>query len=220
MELLVGMTPNESDLWAGDRTGKPARPATDGDAAVGIEAFLAGAERKAYRITCYALRNHELALDLVQDSMLKLVEKYASRPHHEWPALFFTILNNRITDARRSRRVRESAGKLVSLFRTPAGGDGGDEIDLLEYDIAGRNKDRDAEPEGHLANKQLRDQLERAVSTLSERQREVFLLREWQGLDVRDTARALGCSEGSVKQHHFRAMQALRQKLAEVWQDE
>jgi len=180
-----------------------------------MDRFLAGVEQKGYRMAFYALRDRDAALDVVQDAMLKLVEKYAKRPAQEWPALFYTILNNRITDVRRWRMLRESAGKLISLFYT---GPDKEENDLLE---AGLGVDRDErEPEQVAYGKQLGRFIDSAVAKLSERQRQVFLLRESQGFNVRDTAAILGCSEGSVKQHHFRAMQALRAELAGVWDHE
>lgn len=177
-----------------------------------MDRFLEGVEHKGYRMALYALRDRDTALDVVQDAMLKLYEKYSERPAKEWPALFFTILNNRITDVRRWRMLRQSAGKLVSFFRSRPDEE---EDDLLE---AGLGVDQDErEPEQSAYGKQLGRYINRAVSNLSERQRQVFLLRETQGFSVRDTANILGCSEGSVKQHHFRAMQALRVELAEVW---
>lgn len=181
--------------------------------------FLASVEHKAYRIARYAIWDHEAALDIVQDSMLKLVEKYSHRPAQEWPPLFYTILNNRIQDVRR-RAVREGAGKIVSLFKLTATDEGATEMDLLETAHAASISEGKTEPEIQLRNRQLGAAIDRAITGLSWRQRQVFLLREWQGLNVKDTALVLGCSEGSVKQHHFRAMQGMRKQLAEVWQDD
>jgi len=185
---------------------------------VTLDRFLADNEQKAFRSARYALWDDELALDVVQDAMMKLVEKYAGRPASEWPALFYTIVNNRIRDAQRRRMVRDKAGKVVSLFRVRQ--EDGSEADLLETELAGQDPTGDAEPERALRDKQLRSAIDQAVAGLSWRQRQVFLLREEQGLDVRQTAAVLGCSEGSVKQHHFRAMQALRRQLAEDWHNE
>ncbi len=180
-----------------------------------LDAFFEDVEKRAYRVAVYTLKDEQAALDAVQDAMLKLVEKYSGRPSPEWPALFFTILNNRMIDIQRWGRLREAGGKLISLFRNH---DNGDE-DLLEtglgsdYLIAER-------PEVASWSRDLHNRIDSAVSKLSERQRQVFLLREWQGFNVRETSEILGCSEGSVKQHHFRAMQALRKLLAGVWDDE
>ncbi|MBI5613269.1 MAG: RNA polymerase sigma factor [Gammaproteobacteria bacterium] len=181
-----------------------------------LEEFLAGAEQQAYRMARYALRDHELALDVVQDSMLKLVEHYAAKPANEWPALFFTIVNNRITDVRRGRG---GLNKLVSLFAPRHDGEDG-EVDLSDLLVELDNPEdraRANQPEHAAATRELRQAIERAVAKLPLRQRHVYLLRECQGFDIKDTAAILGCSEGAVKQHHFRAMQALRGLLTEVW---
>ena len=179
--------------------------------------FLAQVEHQAYRMAQYALWDHELALDVVQDSMLKLVQRYREKPAGEWPALFFTILNNRINDARRQRLLHKGINKIISLFdrHRPEGQD--DLPDPLETEIAGS---RAHEPEEEFTARRTRRHIDSAVRQLPARQRQVFLLRESQGLGVQETAQVLGCSEGSVKQHHFRAMQALRRLLAEVWDHE
>lgn len=185
----------------------------------GIEGFLAQVEHRAYRIARHGVWDHELALEIVQDSMMKLVEKYAERPPKEWAALFYTILNNRVNDARRRRLVREKAGRIVSLFAPRRDSDQSIEVDILETESSA-SADPRQEPEAWTRNRQLQMAIDAAVSKLPPRQRDVFLLREWQGLDVRETAQVLGCSQGSVKQHHFRAMQSLRRQLAEVWNDD
>lgn len=178
-----------------------------------LDEFLANSEYKAFKIALYALRDEQAALDVVQDAMLKLSEKYSDRPHTEWPALFFTILNNRITDVRRWRKLREIGGKSISIFRSREDG----EENLLESGLGVETNPTQHQPERALLAKQLRKHIENALEYLSEKQRQVFMLREWQGMSVRDTATVLGCSEGSVKQHHFRAMRTLRKNLAEVW---
>ena len=157
----------------------PPRPApTDG-----LDEFLAGAERQAYRMARYALRDHELALDVVQDSMLKLVEHYAAKPSKEWPALFFTIVNNRITDMRRGRG---GLNKLVSLF-APRHDDEDGEIDLSDFLLESDNPDERAranQPEHAATTRELRAAIERAVARLPLRQRHVYLLRECQGFEI------------------------------------
>ncbi len=178
-----------------------------------MDQFLAQVEHKAFRIAVYALRDEQTALDAVQDAMFKLVEKYENKPEPEWPALFFTILNNRITDIRRWRKLREVGGKTISLFRSHPDGD----EDLLETGLGAELNSPQMRPEQVLSSKQLRKRIDEALEHLSQRQRQVFFLREWQGMSVRDTATVLGCSEGSVKQHHFRAMKFLREHLEEVW---
>ncbi len=183
-----------------------------GPAPATLEAFLAGAEHKAYLMARYALWDHECALDIVQDSMLKLVEHYAHKPAGEWPALFFTIVNNRINDARRRRRLRQGVGRIVSLF----GGGRSDEDEAEEMQIADEAPGERDDPARVVAARRLGGAIEAALHRLPERQRQVFLLREWQELSVKETAQVMGCTEGTVKQHHFRALQGLRVLLAEV----
>ena len=185
-----------------------------------MDAFLAGVEQQAYRIALYALRDEQMALDVVQDSMLKLVEKYLQRPAKEWAPLFFTILNNRITDTHRWNSLRERGGRLISLFRTSPEAGGEEETNLLDTGLGVDTTPGYSEPENQLLGQELGLEMDRALDQLSPRQRQVFLLRDWQGFNVRETAAILGCSQGSVKQHHFRAMQALRRELAEVWDHE
>jgi len=180
-----------------------------------FDAFFEDVEKRAYRVAVYTLRDDQAALDAVQDAMLKLVEKYRERPSSEWPALFFTILNNRMIDIQRWGRLREAGGKLVSLFRSHDSG----EEDLLDSGLGSEHFIADR-PEVASGSRDLHQKIDDAISKLSDRQRQVFLLREWQGFNVRETSEILGCSEGSVKQHHFRAMQALRKYLAGVWENE
>jgi len=197
-----------------DRRGNRDSGGTDRDYP-SLDAFFEDVEKRAYRMAVYTLKDEQAALDAVQDAMLKLVEKYSGRPSKEWPALFFTILNNRMIDIQRWGRLREAGGKLISLFRTH---DNGDE-DLLETGLGSDNFIAER-PEVASWSRDLHKKIDDAITKLSERQRQVFLLREWQGFNVRETSEILGCSEGSVKQHHFRAMQALRKHLAGVWEDE
>jgi len=182
-----------------------------------MDTFLAGVEHQAYRMARHALWDHELALDIVQDTMLKLVERYRQKSVAEWPALFFTILKNRINDARRQRRVREGLGKIVSLFGHHEDGETQEETDLLDLGLGSDDAQSGNRPEDILAGRRLRKAIDAAVRRLPERQRQVFLLREGQELSVKETSQILGCSEGTVKQHHFRAMRTLRHLLTEVW---
>jgi RNA polymerase sigma-70 factor (ECF subfamily) len=170
-----------------------------------LEAFLAATAHRAYRFARCSALDHDAALDAVQESMLKLVEHYARRPEEEWPALFFTILRNAIHDVQRWR-LRWS-WPFAAARREE---DSGPEAAAV---------DTSSSAEARYAAGRQRAALERAIRGLPLRQRQTFLLREWQGFSIEETARILGCSEGSVKQHHFRALQALRSKLSEVWHD-
>jgi RNA polymerase sigma-70 factor (ECF subfamily) len=203
-QVLPGVSPSSLALEAGASRD----PLND---------FLARVEHQAYRMARHALWDHELALDVVQDSMLRLIERYKEKSAAEWPPLFFTILNNRINDARRARRLRDGISKVVSLFGLRKPADGQDEADPAELEI---EDGAGSGPEQLIAGRRIGDHIDHAVGQLAPRQREVFLLRELQGLSVQETAQALGCAEGSVKQHHFRALQSLRRLLAEVWDHE
>lgn len=222
MTTLEAELPTGAGLWdRRDAAAAPAqtegthiRPQDDSDTRA-LDRFLAGVEKKAFVVARGALWDEQQALDVVQDAMLKLVEHYRHRPEGEWPALFFTILRNRIRDAQRRRMTRDRAGRMVSLFLPDR--DGGEGQDRLETELAGQQAASGGDPARRLADKEARAALERALGELSWRQRQVFMLREELGLDIRETAQALGCSAGSVKQHHFRAMQALRRRLAEDW---
>ena len=156
-------------------------------------------------------------MDAVQDSMLRLVQYYRHKPEEEWPALFRTVLNSRINDIRRKRMLEQGKHKLVSLtglFR----GNCDDENDNSEFELPAQERtDGVTAPEVEYIAQELRQHVERALQSLSERQRQVFILREWRGMTITETATTLGCSENSIKQHHFRAMRELRKQLAEVW---
>jgi RNA polymerase sigma-70 factor, ECF subfamily len=150
----------------------------------------------------FAVKDPELALDIVQDAMLKLVEKYRAHSPEEWAPLFYRVLENRIQDQHRRRSVLERV--LVYL-----GFDAEADTPPLDAFPA----PAEAQPEVVLSDRQTHATLLAAIKALPLRQQQVVLLREWEGLDVRDTARAMGCSAGSVKTHYSRAVQALRQKL-------
>lgn len=171
-----------------------------------LESFLAEVERKAFRIAQIALRHDSDALDAVQDAMMQLAHRYASRPPEEWRPLFYRILENRIRDMQRRRMVRQRVMSLLPWHSS----DDDDLPDPIE-----QAPDTGASPSSQLESEQMMRSLERALSELPARQREAFLLRSIEGLDVAETAAAMNCSQGSVKTHYFRALQALRSKLGE-----
>jgi RNA polymerase sigma-70 factor (ECF subfamily) len=173
-----------------------------------LNQFLAGVELKAFRIAQAALRHEDDALDAVQDAMLQLARAYANRPAEEWRPLFYRILENRIRDMQRRRTVR---GRLMAWL--PARGDGDeDEPDLIE-----QAPSPDPSPVRRLELDEAVGALEKALGELPRRQQQAFLLRALEGLDVAETATAMGCSEGSVKTHYFRAVQALRAQLGDLY---
>jgi len=186
--------------------------------ALTMETFLAANEDKAFYVAYAALWDREIALDVVQDSMTRLVEYYRNKAPEQWPALFRTILKSRINDVRRRRLIEQGKHRLVSLtglFRSQHDDPG----DTTEYEIPDNGRDDGVTaPEVEYVAEELRARVADALQSLSERQRQVFILREWRGMSISETAVTLGCSENSVKQHHFRAMQSLREQLAEVWE--
>ncbi len=151
-----------------------------------------------------ATGNREDALDLVQDAMFKLVDKYSNRGPDDWGPLFYRILQSRIRDWHRRNAVRR---RIMGFLQS--GRDGDDPAATVERypDAEGR------QPEMQTHTDQLMARLEPALHALPLRQQQVFLLRLWEGLDVKQTARAMGCSEGSVKTHYWRALRALRTRL-------
>jgi RNA polymerase sigma-70 factor, ECF subfamily len=179
------------------------------DAAETLDRFLAGVERRAFRIAQMALRDRDDALDVVQDAMLHLARRYGGRPCGEWRPLFYRILYNGIRDKQRRRSVRS---RLFGLLPGSRADEDGPREDPLE-----RVADGAPGPERQLMADEAMQRLEVAVAALPARQREAFALRCLEGMDVAETAIAMGCSEGSVKTHYFRALQALRGQLAEVW---
>jgi len=171
-----------------------------------FDRFFIAIERKAFRIARLALRNDDDALDAVQDSMLQLVRAYATRPQAEWKPLFYRILVNRIRDLQRRRSTR---GRIFAWW--PAGGEAGD-----REDPASAAPSPDPGPERQVELGQTMASLEYFISQLSPKQRQAFLLRNFEDLDVAQTAVAMGCSEGSVKTHYSRAVHTLRARLTEA----
>ena len=170
-----------------------------------LEQFLAGVERKAFKIAQMALRNEDDALDAVQDAMLSLVKSYRGRAAEEWRPLFYRILDNRVRDMQRRRTVR---GRIMSWL--PHNDDDEDAQDPLENVVS-----PEPAPPQRLEIDEAIGALERAIGELPRRQQQAFLLRNFEALDVAQTATAMGCSEGSVKTHYFRALQALRTQLGD-----
>jgi RNA polymerase sigma-70 factor (ECF subfamily) len=170
-----------------------------------LDRFLAGIERRALRIAQLALRNRAEAEDAVQDAMIRLVRHYARRPEEEWRPLFYRILGNRIIDFQRRERVRRA---VMVIWR-------GSPDDERSADPVESAVDPRGRPDEALEGEELLARIEAVLATLSARQRQAFLLRNFEGLDVAQAAVAMGCSAGSVKTHYFRAMQALEEALPE-----
>ena len=170
--------------------------------------FLASVERRAFKQTAYAVRDEHSALDIVQDAMMKLAEKYPDKPVAEYPMLFQRILQNTMRDFWRRQKVRNLWTTLLSSFGGNA--DGEEDRDPLEtIDV----EDDSAEPSAQLARNQTILLIERALEKLPTRQREAFVLRYWEEMDVAETAGIMGCSQGSVKTHCSRAVHSLATEL-------
>ena len=175
------------------------------DSGAAIEAFLREVETRAYRIALLGMRDRDDALDIVQDAMIRLVQRYADRPSEQWPPLFYRILQNRIRDVQRRRTVRR---RVLSFFGGTESEDAPDPL-LAAPAPSGEN------PLEQLVAHDAMVALEQALLMLPPRQREAFTLRNFEGLDVAQTAEAMSCTEGSVKTHYSRAVHRLRELLGE-----
>lgn len=176
-----------------------------------MSAFLADVERRAFKYAMFAVRDEHCALDIVQDAMLKLTEKYAGKPIDELPALFQRILQNQIRDFLRRQKVRSLWMSLLSVF-TPVDDEGANADPLEVLNPASALLQAEL-PEQALQQQQLMNVIEQGLQQLPLRQRQAFLLRYWEEMDVAETAAAMGCSPGSVKTHCSRATHALAEWL-------
>jgi RNA polymerase sigma-70 factor (ECF subfamily) len=165
-------------------------------------------EKRAFIAARIALRNEDDALDIVQEAMLQLARHYAARPEEEWKPLFYRILHNKIRDFRRRAAVRAKFLWLPRWRKDDA------EETLEPEDLM---VDEAPLPAQQLMTGEAMKVLEAALQALPARQQEAFMLRTFEGLDVSETATAMGCSEGSVKTHFSRAVHTLRARLGEVW---
>ncbi|HEU5177721.1 MAG TPA: RNA polymerase sigma factor [Burkholderiales bacterium] len=175
-----------------------------------LSAFLEGVEKRAFKQAMFAVRDEEAALDIVQDAMLRLTEKYGHLPVGELPLLFHRIVQNAIRDWFRRQKVRSLWTTLLSSL---TGGREDDDQDPLETLEAADGSNREAAPAERLEQAQVLEIIDQEISRLPPRQREAFILRYWEELDVAETARAMNCSEGSVKTHCSRAAHALAAAL-------
>ena len=178
-----------------------------------LSEFLKSVEKRAFKRTAYHVRNDESALDIVQDSMMKLAEHYGHKPVEEFPMLFQRILSNATLDWFRRQKVKNA---LFSSFSDFHSGEEDGEFDILDSistaDLAAGFDNPETENQ-RVQNFHL---IEQALLLLPNRQREAFLMRYWEDMDVSETATAMGCSEGSVKTHCSRAVQALSKALRSI----
>lgn len=172
--------------------------------------FLKSVDKRAFKRAFYAVRDEDAALDIVQDTMIRLSEKYADRPAAELPLLFQRILSNAMMDWFRRQKVRNAVVKNFSDFQS-AGSD--EDFDILEtLEAMGGSLESESSADT-VSRAQILLAIESEVARLPGRQREAFLLRYWEELDVAETAEAMGCSQGSVKTHCSRAVHALSTAL-------
>jgi RNA polymerase sigma-70 factor (ECF subfamily) len=172
--------------------------------------FLASVERRAFKQARFAVRDADAALDIVQDAMMKLAENYGDRPAAELPLLFTRILQNVIHDFFRRQKVRST---WITLFSALTGKDGEDDSDPLETLEAASGSEGAESAADKVERGQVVAIIEEEVARLPARQREAFLMRYWEEMDVAETAAVMGCSEGSVKTHCSRATHALARAL-------
>jgi RNA polymerase sigma-70 factor, ECF subfamily len=172
--------------------------------------FLASVERRAFKQAVFAVQEEESALDIVQDAMMRLAEKYSDKPAEELPMLFQRILQNAIRDYFRRTKVRSTWTTLLGSMGLGGEDDEGDPLEIMELEDLSNVP---ASPVAQMEQSQLMGTIEDAVKSLPSRQREAFMLRYWEELDVSETAKVMGCSEGSVKTHCSRATHALAKIL-------
>ncbi|NML86217.1 RNA polymerase sigma factor [Polaromonas sp.] len=173
--------------------------------------FLKSVEKRAFKRSIYHVRDEEAALDIVQDSMMKLAQHYGDKPAAELPMLFQRILSNTTLDWFRRRKTRNALFSNMSEFATP--GEDGD-FDLLETLESLTNSEGTESAQDATERAQILHEIELEIKELPGRQREAFLMRYWEEMDVAETAAAMGCSEGSVKTHCSRAVHALSKALS------
>ena len=174
-----------------------------------ISDFLASVERRAFKQAVYAVREDEAALDIVQDAMLKLTEKYSDKPLAELAPLFQRILQNVIHDHFRRQKVRNLWTTLLSSLQSSGNDRDGSDFDPLETFLPGESNEMAENSANLVESSQIVRIIEAEIQRLPNRQREAFIMRYWQDMDVAETAAAMGCSEGSVKTHCSRATHTL-----------
>ena len=202
MTVMANPTPQPNEPSASQDTSTAAVATTYKT----MEEFLKTIEKRAFAIAKISTSRHEDALDIVQETMFKMVEKYGSKPSQEWRPLFYRIFNNKITDHYRRTAVKNNIFIWKSSDNDP-------NDDYSQPDLASSAERRSEEPDEMLMRQQRIDRLAKGLKKLAKRQREAFLLRSWECLSTRETAYAMGCTEGSVKTHYFRALAKLREQL-------
>lgn len=176
-----------------------------------LSQFLKDVEKRAFKRTVFHVRDEDAALDIVQDSMIKLSQHYGDKPANELPMLFQRILSNSTLDWFRRQKTRNALFTNIGDFEQRDGED--DNYDWLENHASSGAQETVQSAEDTTQRAQVLQSIEKEIQELPARQREAFLLRYWEEMDVAETAAAMGCSEGSVKTHCFRAIQTLSKAL-------
>ena len=176
-----------------------------------LSEFLKSVEKRAFKRSVFHVRDEEAALDIVQDSMLKLAQHYGDKPPAELPMLFHRILSNSTLDWFRRQKTQNALFTRIGDMESRDGDDM--DYDWLETHASSSGSEKADSAEDLTNRKQTLLSIEKEIEQLPARQREAFLLRYWEEMDVAETAAAMGCSEGSVKTHCFRAIQTLSKAL-------
>lgn len=177
-----------------------------------MEQFLKYIERRAFHMARLNTGDTDVALDVVQDAMYKLVQKYSEKTAEEWKPLFYQILSRKLTDYYRRKSVRDK----VLIWAKPLSQD--DQQTPIDLTVNAPAPNSETPHEMHMRNQRIA-KLDQSVKQLPHRQRQAFMLRCWEGLSTIDTALAMGCSQGSVKTHYSRAMHSLREMLEDYRND-
>ena len=177
-----------------------------------IDQFLKHIEKRAFHMARLSTRSLEDAHDIVQESMYKLVQKYTDKDSSAWKPLFYRILNSKITDYYRRNAVKD---RLFPWKKT----DIEDAQDYFNTAVEQGIARSSEEPDAMMIRQQNTAKLASHIQALARRQKQAFMLRTWEGLSTRETAKAMGCSEGSVKTHYSRAMIRLRSMLEDDYND-
>lgn len=175
-----------------------------------MEDFLKSVEKKAFRMIQIATGNSDDALDLLQDSMMKFVRNYSKKNRTEWKPLFYKVVQNRIRDWYRREKVKNVLFTFMPGMKS-------DESDTHPDPIQNAQDHQTDDSLTTLKTSQAMAKLDGVLKQLPSRQQQVFMLRAWEGLSVKETALAMACSQGTVKTHYSRAVQTLRHELEGVW---
>lgn len=170
-----------------------------------LNAFLKEVSKRAFVVARLATHDEDEAMDIVQDAMFKLVQKYAGHPHGEWGALFHAILHSRINDWHRRQKVRNRWRVFFTKNEEEDESSPEDQVAQTQF----------LEPERQLLQDEMSEVVQVAVGQLPLRQQQALLLRGWEGYDIAETAKIMQCSAGSVKTHYSRAIHSLREKLGD-----